>query len=212
MLLEGHAPRSKDIRLIMKFFILPFLFHSPISVISSLTSISLIFCLTTVYPSVLNRVFLLSSFIFMFNTSSHMLSSFLILLSLLIPVLIPLSRVGTTSFASCYDKDSAIILKLQLSPNFKAVPFPTDDDWEVPFDVITDMVYLGSGAQGVVFGGNRRGEMVAVKKLREKSETNIKHLRKLNHENIGRKFVIYVANKMRFRIHIIFNLGQFISY
>ncbi|KAL0851738.1 hypothetical protein ABMA28_000055 [Loxostege sticticalis] len=61
-----------------------------------------------------------------------------------------------------------------------------DDDWEVPFEAITDMVYLGSGAQGVVFGGNLRGEMVAVKKLRDKSETNIKHLRKLNHENIVR--------------------------
>lgn len=48
------------------------------------------------------------------------------------------------------------------------------------------MVYLGSGAQGVVFSGTLRGEMVAVKKLRDKSETNIKHLRKLNHENIGK--------------------------
>ncbi|RVE50697.1 hypothetical protein evm_004607 [Chilo suppressalis] len=61
-----------------------------------------------------------------------------------------------------------------------------EDDWEVPFDAITDMVYLGSGAQGVVFSGNLRGEMVAVKKLRDKSETNIKHLRKLNHDNIVR--------------------------
>ncbi|CAG9781708.1 unnamed protein product [Diatraea saccharalis] len=61
-----------------------------------------------------------------------------------------------------------------------------EDEWEVPFEAITDMVYLGSGAQGVVFGGNLRGEMVAVKKLRDKSETNIKHLRKLNHENIVR--------------------------
>ncbi|KAJ0184003.1 hypothetical protein K1T71_000426 [Dendrolimus kikuchii] len=61
-----------------------------------------------------------------------------------------------------------------------------EDDWEVPFETITDMVYLGSGAQGVVFSGNLRGEMVAVKKLRDKSETDIKHLRKLNHENIVR--------------------------
>ncbi|OWR50434.1 mitogen-activated protein kinase kinase kinase 12-like [Danaus plexippus] len=61
-----------------------------------------------------------------------------------------------------------------------------EDDWEVPFEAITDMVYLGSGAQGVVFGGNLKGEMVAVKKLRDKSEANIKHLRKLNHDNIVR--------------------------
>ncbi|XP_045784103.1 mitogen-activated protein kinase kinase kinase 12-like [Maniola jurtina] len=61
-----------------------------------------------------------------------------------------------------------------------------EDDWEVPFELITDMVYLGSGAQGVVFGGSFKGEMVAVKKLRDKSEPNINHLRKLNHENIVR--------------------------
>lgn len=64
--------------------------------------------------------------------------------------------------------------------------FVIEDDWEVPFEAITDMVYLGSGAQGVVFGGNLKGEMVAVKKLRDKSEANIKHLRKLNHDNIGK--------------------------
>ncbi|CAK1588426.1 unnamed protein product [Parnassius mnemosyne] len=61
-----------------------------------------------------------------------------------------------------------------------------EEEWEVPFDSISDLVYLGSGAQGVVFGGNLRGEMVAVKKLRDKTETDIKHLRKLNHENIVR--------------------------
>ncbi|XP_041986458.1 mitogen-activated protein kinase kinase kinase 12 [Aricia agestis] len=61
-----------------------------------------------------------------------------------------------------------------------------EDNWEVPFNAITDMVYLGCGAQGVVFSGQLNGEIVAVKKLREKSETNIKHLRKLNHENIVR--------------------------
>ncbi|CAH2035680.1 unnamed protein product, partial [Iphiclides podalirius] len=61
-----------------------------------------------------------------------------------------------------------------------------EEEWEVPFEAITDLVYLGSGAQGVVFGGNLRGEMVAVKKLRDSAETDIKHLRKLNHENIVR--------------------------
>ncbi|XP_039763672.1 mitogen-activated protein kinase kinase kinase 12-like [Pararge aegeria] len=61
-----------------------------------------------------------------------------------------------------------------------------ENDWEVPFELITELVYLGSGAQGVVFGGSLRGEMVAVKKLRDKNEANIKHLRKLNHENIVR--------------------------
>lgn len=61
-----------------------------------------------------------------------------------------------------------------------------EDEWDVPFEAITEMVYLGAGAQGVVFSGTFRGEMVAVKKLRDKSETNFKHLRRLNHENIVR--------------------------
>lgn len=37
----------------------------------------------------------------------------------------------------------------------------------------------------MVFGGNLHGEMVAVKKLRDSAETDLKHLKKLNHENIG---------------------------
>lgn len=62
---------------------------------------------------------------------------------------------------------------------------PTDGNWEIPFESIEELSYLGAGAQGVVFGGRLQGEMVAIKKVREKEETNIKHLRKLNHENIG---------------------------
>ncbi|KAI8431228.1 hypothetical protein MSG28_001265 [Choristoneura fumiferana] len=61
-----------------------------------------------------------------------------------------------------------------------------DEKWEIPFESISDLVYLGSGAQGVVFGGQIKGEMVAVKKLRDQAETDIKHLRKLNHDNIVR--------------------------
>lgn len=60
-----------------------------------------------------------------------------------------------------------------------------EEIWEVPYESITDHVYIGSGAQGVVYRGILRGEIVAVKKLTRKSETDIKHLRKLNHENIG---------------------------
>lgn len=77
----------------------------------------------------------------------------------------------------CFSSVLALFSRADLKPK-------KEEDWEVPFESITDMVYLGSGAQGVVFSGNLRGEMVAVKKLRDKSETNIKHLRKLNHENI----------------------------
>jgi len=44
--------------------------------------------------------------------------------------------------------------------------------------------WLGSGAQGAVFSGKLKNEIVAVKKVREQKETDIRHLRKLNHPNI----------------------------
>ena len=58
------------------------------------------------------------------------------------------------------------------------------DDWEIPFEAIQELQWLGSGAQGAVFMGKYKGEQVAVKKVKEEFETDIKHLRKLNHPNI----------------------------
>lgn len=58
------------------------------------------------------------------------------------------------------------------------------DEWEIPFENIRDLEWLGSGAQGAVFRGKLNNELVAVKKVKEKSETDIKHLRKLHHRNI----------------------------
>ena len=58
------------------------------------------------------------------------------------------------------------------------------DDWEIPFENIRDLEWLGSGAQGAVFMGRMNNELVAVKKVKESYETDIKHLRKLNHPNI----------------------------
>ncbi|CAG2107715.1 unnamed protein product [Medioppia subpectinata] len=58
------------------------------------------------------------------------------------------------------------------------------DDWEIPFENIRDLEWLGSGAQGAVFMGKINHQLVAVKKVKEKYETDIKHLRKLNHPNI----------------------------
>ncbi|XP_055841234.1 mitogen-activated protein kinase kinase kinase 13 isoform X1 [Episyrphus balteatus] len=58
------------------------------------------------------------------------------------------------------------------------------EDWEIPFEAITDLEWLGSGAQGAVFSGKLKNEIVAVKKVRDVKETDIKHLRKLDHENI----------------------------
>lgn len=56
--------------------------------------------------------------------------------------------------------------------------------WEVPFEEISDLQWVGSGAQGAVFLGKLYGQEVAVKKVRNIKETDIKHLRKLKHPNI----------------------------
>jgi mitogen-activated protein kinase kinase kinase 13 len=58
------------------------------------------------------------------------------------------------------------------------------DDWEILFETISDLKWLGSGAQGAVFSGKLKGEVVAVKKVRDQKETDIRNLRKLNHPNI----------------------------
>ncbi|XP_075679832.1 uncharacterized protein LOC113795690 [Dermatophagoides pteronyssinus] len=55
---------------------------------------------------------------------------------------------------------------------------------EIPYENLKDMQFLGSGAQGSVYVATLNQELVAVKKMREKCETEIKHLRKLNHKNI----------------------------
>nr|XP_018916705.1 PREDICTED: mitogen-activated protein kinase kinase kinase 13 [Bemisia tabaci]XP_018916706.1 PREDICTED: mitogen-activated protein kinase kinase kinase 13 [Bemisia tabaci] len=58
------------------------------------------------------------------------------------------------------------------------------DDWEIAFETISDLQWLGSGAQGAVFSGKLKNEIVAVKKVKEQKETDIRHLKKLNHQNI----------------------------
>uniref|UniRef100_A0A8C5HX88 Mitogen-activated protein kinase kinase kinase n=1 Tax=Gouania willdenowi TaxID=441366 RepID=A0A8C5HX88_GOUWI len=59
-----------------------------------------------------------------------------------------------------------------------------EESWEIPFEEISDLEWVGSGAQGAVFLGKFHGEDVAVKKVRDIKETEIKHLRKLKHPNI----------------------------
>ncbi|CAH1105459.1 unnamed protein product [Psylliodes chrysocephalus] len=58
------------------------------------------------------------------------------------------------------------------------------DDWEIPFDQITDLKFLGSGGQGAVFSGMLNNVQVAVKKVSDLKDTDIRNLRKLNHPNI----------------------------
>jgi predicted Ser/Thr protein kinase len=56
------------------------------------------------------------------------------------------------------------------------IVFIISDDWEIPFENITDLQWLGSGAQGAVFLGKLNGEEVAVKKVRDVHETDMKGL------------------------------------
>lgn len=58
------------------------------------------------------------------------------------------------------------------------------EDFEVPFESLTNLQWLGSGAQGCVFKGLLNNEEVAIKKVKSKEETNISKLRKLNHPNL----------------------------
>lgn len=58
------------------------------------------------------------------------------------------------------------------------------DVWEIPFDEITEMQWIGSGAQGAVFLGKWRNKDVAIKKVRTQGDTDIKHLKDLDHVNI----------------------------
>ncbi|XP_070387544.1 mitogen-activated protein kinase kinase kinase 13-like isoform X3 [Dermacentor albipictus] len=61
---------------------------------------------------------------------------------------------------------------------------PGGDTWEIPFEAIGHLQFVGSGAQGAVFVGQLHDETVAVKKVTSLAETDIRHLRKLNHPNI----------------------------
>ena len=60
------------------------------------------------------------------------------------------------------------------------------DSWTIPFEEIRELQWLGSGAQGAVFLGVFGNEQVAVKKVRHQKDTDIRHLRHLNHQNIIR--------------------------
>ena len=58
------------------------------------------------------------------------------------------------------------------------------DEWEIEIGEIDEIQWIGSGAQGAVFLGKWRNQEVAIKKVRTERDTDIKHLKNLDHENI----------------------------
>jgi serine/threonine protein kinase len=74
--------------------------------------------------------------------------------------------------------------EISRSRDLKVYTYITAETWEIEFNSISDLTWLGAGAQGAVFRGQLRNDYIAVKKVREQKETEIKHLRKLNHPNI----------------------------
>lgn len=67
---------------------------------------------------------------------------------------------------------------------FKPKSKVANDVWEIPFEEICELQWIASGAQGAVFLGKWRGEDVAIKKVRTQRDTDIKHLKELDHCNI----------------------------
>ncbi|XP_013192803.2 mitogen-activated protein kinase kinase kinase 13-A [Amyelois transitella] len=64
--------------------------------------------------------------------------------------------------------------------------FKYKEEWEIPYDLLSELEYVGAGAYGKVYSAKLRGEVVAVKIPEDKKETDMIYLRELQHENIVR--------------------------
>ena len=74
----------------------------------------------------------------------------------------------------------------QVQRNYARTHLKTGDEWEIAFETLRDHEWLGSGAQGAVYKCRLRNEVVAVKRVKDKKEADIRHLRQLHHPNIIR--------------------------
>ncbi|CAF2333350.1 unnamed protein product [Rotaria sp. Silwood2] len=71
------------------------------------------------------------------------------------------------------------------------------DDWEIPIDrIMNDLVLIGTGIEGTVYLGKLGGQNVACKRVKSEEETNIKHLKKLNHINVIKFRGVSVASPL----------------
>lgn len=65
----------------------------------------------------------------------------------------------------------------------KATP-KARDEFEIAFEDLKNLQFVDSGGQGAVYKAEYQGQVVAVKKVRDAKDIEIKHLLKLKHENI----------------------------
>jgi hypothetical protein len=73
-------------------------------------------------------------------------------------------------------------IKSTKDPNTSSKP---TDDWQIPIDrIMNDLVLIGTGMEGSVYLGKLSGQNIACKRVKTEEETNIKHLKKLNHINV----------------------------
>ena len=86
-------------------------------------------------------------------------------------------------------------------------------EFEIPFDELKNLQWLASGAQGCVFKGTFKSQEVAIKKVRSREETNIKHLKKLSHPNLVQfKGVSFDGEKVFCIVMEFCPFGQLYSY
>ena len=66
----------------------------------------------------------------------------------------------------------------------KKVTPKTREEFEIPFEDLKNLQFVDSGGQGAVYKAEYKGKIVAVKKVKDPKEIELKHLLKLKHENI----------------------------
>lgn len=66
----------------------------------------------------------------------------------------------------------------------KKVAPKSRDDFEIRFEDLKNLKFIDSGGQGAVYRAEYQGRIVAVKKVKDPKEIEIKYLLKLKHENI----------------------------
>ena len=56
-------------------------------------------------------------------------------------------------------------------PNESPTTKEVNDEFDIPFDELKDLQWIGNGAQGCVFKGHFRNEEVAIKKVKSKDSS-----------------------------------------